>query len=107
MIPSLLQTLRSMGPALSTWAVHLHTIAVSLLVLAWFSPLVEAIVAHFFRTEAEREADKKASEIEWVRLWMCPECSTYNRRSFTNCTHCEYALKTDDAGTLWGRIQEW
>jgi hypothetical protein len=72
------------GPHLGSWASQLHAVSVSMLALAWFAPLLTAMFRHL---------PKSTPDIDWIQLWRCPACSTYNRRTFTICTHCEYHLK--------------
>lgn len=71
-------------PRLGFWSSQIHAVVISLLVLAWCFPFLGAMF---------RGLKKSEPEIEWVQLWRCPECSTYNRRTFTVCTHCEYHMK--------------
>src|SRR3989344_2930287 len=92
MIPSVLRDIQMvLGPSLDLWAMQVHGIALALLGAAWVLP---ALAAMF------RRLPGKAPDIEWVSLWRCPRCSSFNRRSFTNCTHCDYSLKVGGAG-LW------
>jgi hypothetical protein len=64
---------------------QLHAVAATAVLLAWIAPIVTAL----FRQAAHAEP-----EIDWVQLWRCPNCSTFNRRATLNCSHCDYALKT-------------
>jgi hypothetical protein len=73
------------GSQLESAAMQLHGIALTLLALAWLSPWVRAM---FHRLPAS------SPDVEWVQLWRCPECSTYNRRATPSCTHCGYHLST-------------
>jgi hypothetical protein len=73
-----------LGDRLVTVASQLHAIALLALVLAWFWPLL---------AEMLRRLPKSEPEVEWVQLWRCPQCSTFNRRTFIICTHCDYHLE--------------
>jgi hypothetical protein len=88
----LFQHIRSMfGAGLVDTAQQVHGIVLSFLALAWFGPIVAALFRKLPRSEPE---------IEWVRLWRCPSCSTFNRRAMTNCTHCEFPFPS-------GRMARW
>src|SRR5438445_4817892 len=71
------------GPHLALWASDVHAIGLSFLGIAWIWPWL----AKVFRWRAH------APEIEWVRLWRCPQCNTFNRGTFAACSHCDYKLR--------------
>src|SRR4051812_1316286 len=102
MVPYLSHAIRAgRAASLSAAALRLPTIALSLLVAAWFLPVLAAM---FRRLPKKKEPE---SEIEWVRLWRCPLCNNYNRRSFIICTHCDYHMKVGSAKKWVHALFEW
>jgi len=69
---------------LATWAAQIHVIALCLLAFMWFWPLIGMLYSRI---------PKSTPDVEWVQLWRCPACNTYNRKATMTCTHCEYHLK--------------
>jgi hypothetical protein len=98
-VPYVLHEIRAFfGASLSAAALDFHAVALSLLMAAWTLPVLGSMFRRLFKQE---------SEIEWVSLWRCPQCSTFNRRSFTHCTHCDYSLKVGGAGKWIHDLYEW
>src|SRR3989344_2227891 len=82
MVTALMSDLQHLfGAQAAPWATQLHAGVLSLLAAAWGLPVVLALF---------RRLPKSEPEIEWVWLWRCPRCQSFNRRSFVTCTHCEY-----------------
>jgi hypothetical protein len=99
MIPLLLHHIRSeFGASLASMALQFHGGALSLLLAVWSWPLVELLF---------RQLPQRVPDVEWIQLWCCPRCSTYNRRSFIQCTHCEYSLKVGRADRWVHDFYEW
>jgi hypothetical protein len=73
-----------LGDRIAGAASQLHVIVLILLLACWLWPILAAVL---------RRLPKSEPDIEWVQLWRCPRCSTFNRRTFIICTHCEYHLK--------------
>ena len=79
----LLNRLSALAAAHAQELSEVHAAVMSLLIVAWTWPWV-ARLAHRMPRKAE---------IEWVRLWRCPRCSTMNYQTYASCLHCEYHLK--------------
>lgn len=85
MIATLLKGLQSLSePQLTMWANQLHSVTVPLMATVWCWPLIVMLF---------RKLHNSSPDIEWVSLWRCPRCSTFNRRAMLDCSHCEYHLK--------------
>jgi hypothetical protein len=83
------------GAQFPTFASQFHGIVASFLVLVWFWPLIAKGARRLFNFKPD---------IEWIRLWRCPDCSNFNRSATSSCMHCQYHLQQ---GVLARHVPLW